>query len=361
MKKLINIVNRYIFKSNRKIINSGFYRVLIISNTALGDVILSTPAILSLRKSFPHLKLTLMVNKNIHNFFNEYECVDKVISFDKSFIGLIKHVVFIRKNKIDTIFFLHSNGPQDLFLALLSGSENILKAVNYPSNVSKEFTNIMLNTVDYKKHKHIIEHRLDLIRFFKPSVENTNLNLPIKYLTNAHKKYCNTIAIQLSAADKYKMWPVKNFVNLMHRIDNNTSSKFNIVLLGVHSETHIAMDFESNYKYKDRVENLCGKTTIGELTSILQSSTLLITNDTGTLHLSIAVKTPTISLFSPTDPKVFGPYQDLHMHKVVYNNGSYINNKPKKQRSQDAMNLIKVEDVYSAFVDLQNKGYLCAE
>ena len=112
---------------------------MIISNTALGDVILSTPAILSLRKSFPHLKLTLIFKKNIHNFFNEYECVDKVISFDKSFIkvisfdksfiGLIKHVVFIRKNKIDTIFFLHSNGPQDLFLALLSGSENILKAV----------------------------------------------------------------------------------------------------------------------------------------------------------------------------------------------------------------------------------------
>lgn len=361
MKKLINIANSYLSKSNRKIINPGFSKVLVVSNTALGDVILSTPAILSLRKSFPDLEITLMVNKNVYSFLNGYECVDKVISFNKGFVGLIRHILFIRKNKINTIFFLHSNGPQDLFIALSSGAENILKAINYPSKVSTEFTNIMLNTIDYKNNKHIIEHRLDLIRCFNPPIVDTNLNLPIRHLNNAPKEKENTIAIQLSAADKYKIWPVENFVKLVHKIDNNTNSNFNIVLLGVASEAHIAIDFENSYKHKNRVENLCGKTTIDELISILQSSKLLITNDTGTLHLSVAVKTPTISLFSPTDPNVFGPYQDLHMHKVVYNNGSFVNNKPKKQRSQDAMSLIKVDDAYRAFVDLKNEGVVCVE
>ena len=265
-----------------------------------------------------------MVHKNFYNFFINFEYVNEVIVFNKSLFGIFRHALLIRAKKIDTIFFLHSNGPQDLFLALLSGVSNILKAINYPGRVSQEFSKLMLNRIDYDNKKHIIEHRLDLVRCFNPNVIDKSLSIPSKFYLQNSTKSSNTIALQLSAADIYKIWPLDNFIQLMRKVIEDLSGNCAILLLGVTSEKGLAQEFESKFKYRDKVENLCGKTTLEELPFILQRTNLLITNDTGTLHLAIAVKTPTISLFSPTEPEVFGPYQDFDIHKVLYKDGSFI-------------------------------------
>lgn len=353
MKKLIKLYNKIMinFKHKDKAVN--IKKILLVSNTALGDLILSTPAIKSLRKSFPDIYIELLINKNLENLFSSFEYVDKVITYEGNFWGLIKHVRHIKKEEFDTIFFLHSNGPQDLFIALASNVKNILKAINYPSKVSDSFSKFILNKPDYINKKHIIEHRLDLVNVFHPKIVDKTISLPNAFYENYKKEKKLNIGIQLGAADIYKMWPLDKFVNLINRFDELIEEEYSITFFGLKNEQKLS-DFVISKIEKKDVINLCGKTTIDELAFKLKEVDFLITNDTGTLHLSIALKVPTISLFSPTDSKIFGPYQDFEKHIVIQKDGNFINDSPKKQRNQDAMNLIEVEEVLEC-VKLQLK------
>ena len=361
MRRIFNYLNILLFNNVFKRDFIEPRKIILVSNTALGDTILSTPAIKSIRLNFPKAKIVLIVHKNLYSFFKEFEFVDEVEVFSSSLIGLTRQALNFRKKEFDTIFFLHSNGPQDLYLALLLGANNILKSINYPGKVSQEFQTLMMNKIDYINTKHIIEHRLDLVRSFNPTELDKSLSIPYKGYFEDYDKESNIIALQLSAADVYKVWPLSSFIELMIKITEDLSSNCKIILCGVNSEIALARNFEEKFKYRHLVQNLCGKTSIQELQLILQSANLLITNDTGTLHLAVAVKTPTISLFSPTDPNIYGPYQDLDIHKVICIDGSYINNKPKKQRSQEAMSLIPIDDVYNAFQNLKKDHFVCAE
>lgn len=349
MKKIIQWSNKvlFYFRKNNLKHTSKLHHILVISNTALGDTILSTPVIRSLKKSFPNSKLTLMINKNLYTLFKDYEYIDELICYKKSFWGLLSHIWYIKRNKIDSLFFLHSNGPQDLFLALASKAEHIHKAINYPNKLSKEFSSLIVHKVHENKEQHIIEHRLDTIRYLNPKYIEYTLDLPKKYLTQTKQRKNGKIhiGIQLGAADIYKMWPLECFIQLINML--LTNPKIHIFLLGIEKESSLAQKVQQNTNFQ-RVLNYCGKTSIEELPNMVMNLDLLITNDTGTLHVAIALNVKTVSLFSPTSSKIFGPYQSLDKHIVIQKNGDFINNKPKKERDQSAMKLIHIDEVYAA-------------
>lgn len=362
MKKLINLFNKILFKIRaKKKEPKTMERILIVSNTALGDTILSTPVIKTLKKNFPAVHITLMVNKNVYPLFKDYEYVNEVIIYNKHFIGILKHIYFIKKNKIDSIFFLHSNGPQDLFIALLSHVHNIHKAINYPHPISPEFMSIIQNNVFPMKYQHIIEHRLNTIDYLRPSIIDKTIDLPRKfYQQERNSDSTFLLGIQLGAADIYKMWPIENFSILCNKLlDSDTTIK--IVLLGIKNEQSLAHQLSELSNDKNRIIDYCGKTRIEELPCILNTLNLLLTNDTGTLHLAIALHKSTVSLFSPTDSKIFGPYQDQKIHTIIQKDGSFINRFTTKQRNQDAMKLITIEEVYNALSQQINRIKTCVE
>jgi hypothetical protein len=59
------------------------------------------------------------------------------------------------------------------------------------------------------------------------------------------------------------------------------------------------------------------------------------------------MKVKSLSLFSPTSSEEFGAYQDKELHHSIQKDGFFVNTKPKKQRTQDGMQLISVEEVFS--------------
>ena len=90
------------------------------------------------------------------------------------------------------------------------------------------------------------------------------------------------------------------------------------VLLGATNfEQKLATKVENTVQKSESITNLCGKSTVEELPIILNDLDLILTNDTGTMHLSIAMGKDTVSIFGPTNPDEFGPYQDLDKHKVL--------------------------------------------
>ena len=64
------------------------------------------------------------------------------------------------------------------------------------------------------------------------------------------------------------------------------------------------------------------------------------------------MKVKSLSLFGPTSSKEFGAYQDLDIHHNIQKNGFFVNDKPKKKRTQDGMNLISVDEVLSKIEEI---------
>lgn len=96
-------------------------------------------------------------------------------------------------------------------------------------------------------------------------------------------------------------------------------SQYRIALIGSHKETDLEQEFLNAFtpEEQQRINSYIAKTTLPQLLGIIQSFDLLVTGDTGPLHLAIALKTRTISLFYTANPKHTGPYQDSELHHIL--------------------------------------------
>ena len=324
--------------------------VIVISNTALGDTILSTPAIKSLKKSFPYIKIIAVLKSSFSPLFEGVDYIDEIINYDGKYKNFFSTIQKIKKYNPKLGLILHSNGPQDIQLCVLSNCEYILK---HPTKSDlKKFLSF-----DFKKqNQHTIEDRLDLIR--KIGGKNIDLRMEIFKLDDIRlsekfEKYKNYIGLQIGAADKYKMWPIDRFIKLTKQLLQYNEK---ILITGIDKEYLLAEEIVKSCG--SNVINMCGKTSIKELPYLINNLKMLITNDTGSMHLAIALKTPTISLFSATNPKEIGPYQDLDIHRVIYKDGSFIQKLPKKERDDSAMKLISVEEVIKTYKELNENLFL---
>jgi ADP-heptose:LPS heptosyltransferase len=343
VKRLLVFINKILIHLKKPSDKNSFKNVLVVSNTGLGDTILGTPAIKSLRKSFPKLHITFMINDKIYPLFEAFPYVDDFVMYKRGLINQLKIVSQLKKRKIDTIFLFHSNGPEDIFFSMLSGAKNILKMTDNPYH---EYKKVFLNDIT-ERYQHIIEKKIDLVKVFDPKIIDTTMEIAPKFY-HKHKENNQTkiLGLQIGAQDSYKIWPIEKFISLSNKLLEHYNIKIHI-FGATQLEKELSQKLYENVNKKDNIKNLCCKSTIEQLPELIDELDLLITNDTGTFHLAVALKVPTVSLFGPTDHKIYGPYQDFDIHKVIQKDGFFVNDKPKKKRTQEGIDLIEVDEVYS--------------
>lgn len=344
--KLLAKINKFLPSIKKSSDLNAFNNVLVVSNSGLGDTILSTPAIISLRRSYPNINITFLINKKMYPLFEGFEFIDGFIQYSSGLISQIRLIKEVKKKNIDTIFLFHSNGPEDIFFSVLSGATNILKMTYDPDH---EFKKIFLNKCG-SSLKHNIENKLDMVRLFGTDKIHTEMKVPAHFYSNfgyiKKQKNFKYIGLQLGAQDVYKMWPVDKFISLVDLI-NFRYSQIKFILFGsTELEFELSKKLINSVQKPNTVINICGKTDVNELPRAVNDLDFLITNDTGILHLAIALKKRTISLFGPTNYKEFGPYQDLDRHSVIQMDGRFVNNLPKKIRGQEGMEIIGVDEVF---------------
>lgn len=348
--KILKNINDILLKFIRIKPDNAFGTILMVSNTGFGDTILSTPAIKTMKKSFPRNRILFLVNKKYSKLFINYEYADEIMRYTGGYINLFLIIFKCRLEKVTTILLLHANSPEDIFLSVLSGANNVYK---WTDNVNHEYRQLFVNAANTKMQHHI-EKKLDLVRHFSPSIIDTKMEISGNYRLECrsfmlHEVKGRLIGIQLGAQDTYKIWPVENVITLCKKL---IVDGCHIVLFGATAyEANMAEEVVGNIN-DDNLTNLCCKTAIEELPCILKQLDLLVTNDTGILHLAIALSVKTLSLFSPTSAMEFGAYQDRSKHFHIQKDGSFVNNRPKKQRSQDAMRLITVSEVYNKIIEI---------
>lgn len=161
------------------------------------------------------------------------------------------------------------------------------------------------------EQKHEVEHNLDLVKVIGAETNDKMLSLKIEDL-ELHRAGVNTgpvglIAIHPWTSDPVKQWPVERFRELALRIAKETDS--DVLIIGGPKELPKGALFNDLDK---RIKNLTGKTTLIELASILKKSKLLISGDSGPVHMACAVGAPVVALFRNDmpgkGPKRWGPW-----------------------------------------------------
>lgn len=306
-----------------QLIPADIRRILVISSTAIGDTLLSTPAIHALRRHYPQAQLVGLLHRRVVPLFRQYDELNEIVPLRRSLLCTAWH---LRRARPDVALILHGNEPEATMLAYLSGARYIVK---HPKrHFSPQLLSPPVGTDAYDPlSEHTIVARLRLAALLGADTSDTTLRLPIPVgtaekaaeLLRAHGVGENDICIgfQVGAATRYKMWPATSFMLLAHRL-LRAKPNLKIVLLGSEREASLCAEIKSGVRdYPKAIINLAGKIDLPVLPALVKYLSLLVTNDTGTLHVAIAVQTPTVSLFAPTDPAGIGPIQDMERHLVI--------------------------------------------
>lgn len=139
--------------------SAAIRQILVVSCTAIGDTLMSTPAIRSLRLAYPHARLTLLVHPAYRALFARLPGVDQLIGYRGGWKGFVRLAWALRQQHPDLAVILHGNEPQATPLAYLSGARWVFKL----PNAGNPFRFLLANRepqLRWEDFRHGIEQRL---------------------------------------------------------------------------------------------------------------------------------------------------------------------------------------------------------
>ncbi|WP_024527879.1 glycosyltransferase family 9 protein [Serratia fonticola] len=356
-KNKIVAVNRFLklytrFFGNLKDVDSlgtqqEFKSIVIYSSTALGDLMFNTPAIHALKMRYPNASFTLVSSDKNRHLVMDSSYFDKVVYWDNKVKDIFSLISRLRKVKPELTVILHSYIPYDVLSSVLSGSQYIIRD-NYScdGNLMSQWTYCHQGCYD----GHLIQRKLDLLAVIGCDTHDTRMRIPVRFDTLLSVPNNTLIGFQMGASEEARCWPRERFVALARKLFS-LGEHYHIVLIGSAKEKVLESQFLAalSPEEQQRVTSYIAKTTLPQLLGIIQQMDVLITGDTGPLHLAVALQTPTVSLFYTANPRHTGPYQDPELHRIIYINPD---DHKESLNSRFPLEVIGVDRVYNLLRDI---------
>ena len=323
-------------------------KIICFSNTAIGDTLFNTPVFRSIKKHFPKKKLIIVMNPKNYKLFETNPYIDEIILYSgktKHFLSALKK---LKKIKPQLILALHSNDPQATPLAVLSGAKYIIKLPNDKNKFNKWHTNEIVPKIP---GEHFIKTRLKFLKYLGIEENDCKMDLFLKkewlkevddFFKNI--KYSKLIGFQIGASTISRRWFNENWIELGKKL-LKTYPDIKIVLTGSPNEIYLTNEVEKGIKDK-RVLNLAGKFSLGEAAALINKLDLLITPDTGPLHIATSLKTPTIALFAAANHEETNTCYDKDIHLYIQKPHTCTPCIDKKCKFPECMKQIKTNEVF---------------
>ncbi|MCX5703868.1 MAG: lipopolysaccharide heptosyltransferase II [Candidatus Omnitrophica bacterium] len=275
-------------------------KILFITLTNIGDVFLSLPALDYLRARFPGSEITVMLGERPKEIFENNPNINRVIVYNKQAKLKEKIKLFrgLDQEKFDLVvdlrnslfgFLLRAKYKTSLFLSLPQGLKHMSQRHLYrlPKEIKGSQDSPGARTL-----------------YISPSDE--------RYISDALKQNGiiqedKTIVISAGARSHIKRWPSDKFVELIPAL----VGEFNVKVILVGDKEDLAINKYIRERLKCPVADLTAKTTLTQLACLLESASLLVTNDSAVLHLASYLDIPIVSIFGPTDEAKYGPWSQL--------------------------------------------------
>ena len=336
--------------------------ILIVKLSAIGDVLHTLPSLAALRKLYPDANITWVVEEASSDIIKDHAYLDRVIiSHRKQWIDDLKHyrigkpfreiksfINDLRAQPYDLVIDFHGLFKSAVVVFLSSGKRKL----GYDS--MQELSGLFLNEkIPEDMKKHAVDRYLDFLRYLGADVKEPEFLIPIReenrkrvdglLQINDIDKKNRFVAVSPVALWDTKLWEDGKFARLCDRITEEL--KFRVVFTGSDREKleHIRS------RMRTTSINMGGETTLRDLAYLYRLSSLLITTDSGPMHIAAAAGTPVVALFGPTDPSRTGPYGIGHtvIRKKLSCSPCFL----KKCGTIKCMYDITVEEVFQAVAE----------
>jgi ADP-heptose:LPS heptosyltransferase len=284
-------------------------RVLLISNTALGDTLFSTPAIRALKEKFPAWELEVLAHRVFGGLLAHNPHVARIFAYPGRNRRLLTLGRELRRRAYDLAIILHGNDPEATLLAHLTGSPFIIGSANSP--LSFVYAAGVRPTDPYE---HAIERRLNYVRLLGADTADKRMDLflPPEELARAAAILTKNfgglppllLAFHPTGSDPYKWWPAAAFIELGNFLYESYQAP--ILIISGAGDREPAEAIGARINGPTLVTG--GNFPLLTVAALLSHCRLLVANDSGPLHMGLALKVPTIALLGADDPRRVGPY-----------------------------------------------------
>lgn len=290
-------------------------RIIVIDLLYLGDLMFAIPFFRELHKNFPTARIDLIVNSAFHSIMEDNSYLDNIYAYNKkwSVKQSVKFATELRRNNYDLGINIHGSWRTALLLKLINPSYTI----GYGGQGRGLFLNRQLKQA---VNKHMVNVYLDFLREMDLNVE---AGLPYLEFTDKAKSEINKklenwgidtgaklIVLNTAGTWPTKRWTVEGFARLGDILNREYGK---VIMVGSPGDLARVEEIVNLMETKPVVA--AGKTSLIELAALLARSDLVISNDSGPVHVAAAVGTPTITIFGPSDDVKYRPLGEKH--KIV--------------------------------------------
>jgi lipopolysaccharide heptosyltransferase II len=315
-------------------------RILLIRPDHLGDLLFTTPAIRLLREAFPEAHIAYLVGPwskaVIENNPNIYEIAlcpfpgftrRKKRSVFEPYVILLRYAKQLRRKNFGLAIVLRFDHWWGALLAYLAG---IPRRVGYDVAEVRPF---LTDVVPYSSERHEVEQNLALVErvsgfgFRVSGCRWQAGSWPLEFhLTAEDERFAERylarygvedddllVDIHPGAGAMVKLWRDEGWAQVADTLVQRYRAK--VILTGSAEESPLCRAIARQMTTKPIVA--AGETSLGGLAAIMARCQLVLGVDSGPLHLTVAMNTPTVHLFGPVDSHAFGPWGDPARHIVV--------------------------------------------
>jgi lipopolysaccharide heptosyltransferase I len=303
-------------------------KILLIRLSSIGDVLHCTPIAQTLREQFPDAKISWVVGEKSKDILLGNPYLDQIIVWQREkweaalrtgawrsgyhdFRNLER---YLKEDRYDIAIDMHGLLLTGL-IAWRSGAKTRIGFSNAREGSPLFYTEKVKPLVGQQ----ITRQYLQLLKALDVRKVSNTMLMPIaeenlkfaEHIWEQHHIGADDIVVILNPSTSWvtKNWPPEHFTMLANLLISKHRAK--IMLLGAHGDIPLVNKIASGIT--DEIINLAGKTNLKDLAAVVKKSNLFIGGDTGPLHIAAAVGTPTISLFGPTNPRIYAPEGPGHI------------------------------------------------
>lgn len=282
------------------------FRIVVRSPNPLGDACMATPAVRAIKRGRPDCELAVLCPENLVGFWKTVSEVDKVIPRPRSASNRKIGKTLAEQGPFDVAILL-PNSPRS---AIEAKHARIPRVVGYPAKWRDRLVHQIIPARNARTgpRPHHVNHYLRLAERIGADLSDESIFEPPE-----SEIAVEPLRIGISAGAEYgaaKCWPAERFIAACKQIaEQHPGAKF--ALFGTKAEASIGETLEAGLG--ELCDNRIGQTSLDGLMDELRACQLLISNDTGTMHLAAHLGVPTVAIFGSTEPHWTGPLGEGHV------------------------------------------------
>lgn len=276
--------------------------ILVVRNDRFGEFLLNIPALRALKETFIDARIITVVDPYVKELAECISYIDELIVWGSGKHQLSEKIELIsclKGKNIDLAIMLNPCKEFNIFTYLAG----IPIRVGY----DRKWGFLLTEKIKDKKYlaeKHEVEYNLELVGLVGANTRDKRLSLGLK--VNANDNLLNDLNIEDSdliavhpwTSDPLKQWPIENFCSVTEKLIKELNKK--VIIIGGAQEQAKGLKYFNHPQ--ENIINLTGKTSLVQLAALLKRCKLLISGDSGPVHLACAVGAPTIAIFRSDIP-----------------------------------------------------------